>query len=1594
MTMRALLVASALVYLLAPGAHAQLQCRPAGGLPGLEGQPGVARPLGQLGALPPPLDGLLADIAAGAGGSMAARCEARPDAGPTPEPASRPLAQPSLAAGNPVDVLTGAKHARVVDLAMPAADSLSAVDGSGRPDPALMVVATRLEDSLSLVFARHYSSSQPHALALGPGWSHSFETRLARQVLRPAPATSAAALPPVRLQLLQGDGRRVMFAPVATLEAPARGLRFASSDLHDGLIEERHGPAGRSWLWRWPSGREIEFDHQGRMIGIESPDRDRLSLRRAADGTLESIADRHGRVLRLEYQAARLAALVLPDGGRIVYLYDEARRLVAVRQPDGRLTRYHYEDPRGLIWLTGITEPDGRRSTYRYDGRGRVIETRAAGASEDEGLQFSYHGPVDRGYTEVQWRGLRSSYHRTVLAGLPVLERAEGPGCPVCPPTGLSYQRDAAGRLLEHGHWRFSYDRHGRLVSLRDARGEAEAWALRYASEDPLAAPTVIESRSVVPGRTHRLEFTHNQRGQLLRMREQGFTPGPDGPREIERETRFTYQTDGPAAGKRIAIERRAGSTDGPVAITRLVWSAERTLIALLHPEGIEHRIERDRLARPVREHLPDGSVVERAFDAGWRLTRLRSAGLDLSWSWSPEGRLAEVAFADGERWSLRDEPDQRTLVTGSGRRYRFSRVALERLNAAPGVLPPAGSPGLSADGLARALPQVLTIEGLSMRVIDADGRATEFVRDDFGRTVFERSTGLGERWFDYDALGRLALIRDGAARELHLRHDAAGRLVEREERQAGESTITRLEWAGTRLVAIGHPAERLRLLHDTAARLRRIERTDSAGRTRVFEFRRDALGRLIERDLGDGLALRTNYDRHGRASGLALAAPGLGASHPIVERRWRTDGSLDVDVIGRGLLERADLQDSDGRPAGVRWSRARDQQPIAQWRLRYDAQGRLLAIAHPAGEDRFGSDPFGRLAIRERSDGRREYFLHSAGGDLLARRDVAGVTAILADGLRDQSGRPLMLAGWQLRYGASGRIERALWLAEPAQPVASASRQAVEVRHAYNAFGERVDKAVVDAAGRRFTTGFLYHGQRLAAELDDQGRIVRHYLYWQGRPLAFVEVDPARPGRIQRLVHLVTDHLGTPQIALDGAGRVLWEGHYDSLGALLGARGSLRQPLRLPGQYHDEETGLHDNYLRTYDPRAGRYLEPDPLGLAGGPNRHAYVDGNPHRASDPLGLILFAFDGTGNGLPARAPDTLSNVARLFSLYEGDDGRYMTGVGLDDPATGIRATLLDRYDAGTARARVDAMLAALDARLRMPQRAAEPVQVDVIGFSRGAAMARDFANTVAARIRSGHYASLQRCVNLNFVGLWDTVAQFGLNGTANERWNLSVPAEARVVVHAVAANEHRRLFPLESILPDPPASRPGGASASSPATATGTAGAASPLPASSRSSSGGRVAGSPKAGGSTTGVRLERAFIGDHADIGGSHGEGDLADVTLAWMYRHARAAGVELAELDPAWQIVSEPLLHDGRSITQPGPDREVRYGEVRSGERSTVAQRAMSGAGLAWHQTQDLIRRYRSPRAGESSMIVGEVDIAAYADWLDEHYGLRIGF
>ncbi|WP_375335004.1 RHS repeat-associated core domain-containing protein [Gilliamella apicola] len=96
-----------------------------------------------------------------------------------------------------------------------------------------------------------------------------------------------------------------------------------------------------------------------------------------------------------------------------------------------------------------------------------------------------------------------------------------------------------------------------------------------------------------------------------------------------------------------------------------------------------------------------------------------------------------------------------------------------------------------------------------------------------------------------------------------------------------------------------------------------------------------------------------------------------------------------------------------------------------------------------------------------------------------------------------------------------------------------------------------------------------------------------------------------------------------------DGFGETLYECQYNGYGQIIdetyhevGNRAIPDNPLRFQGQYYDEETGLHYNLNRYYDPFVGRYITQDPIKLIGGFNFYAYVNGNPINWIDPLGYI------------------------------------------------------------------------------------------------------------------------------------------------------------------------------------------------------------------------------------------------------------------------------------------------------------------------------------------------------------------------------------
>ena len=92
-------------------------------------------------------------------------------------------------------------------------------------------------------------------------------------------------------------------------------------------------------------------------------------------------------------------------------------------------------------------------------------------------------------------------------------------------------------------------------------------------------------------------------------------------------------------------------------------------------------------------------------------------------------------------------------------------------------------------------------------------------------------------------------------------------------------------------------------------------------------------------------------------------------------------------------------------------------------------------------------------------------------------------------------------------------------------------------------------------------------------------------------------------------MFHYHTDHIGTPREITNSKPEVVWSARFKTYGALaLAAVTEVDNPLRFQGQYCDEETGLHYNRHRYYDPECGQFTTQDPIGLLGGMNAYQYA--------------------------------------------------------------------------------------------------------------------------------------------------------------------------------------------------------------------------------------------------------------------------------------------------------------------------------------------------------------------------------------------------
>ncbi len=1209
---------------------------------------------------------------------------------------------------------------------------------------------------------------------------------------------------------------------------------------------------------------------------------------------------------------------------------------------------------------------------------------------------------------------------------------------------GQRWQRDASGRVVESARlligdgaptWlpqtRLQYDVAGRLQWQAQARGVLSAAA--YDAEGRLLRSTVTGA-----GMQQQERYGYDGAGRLQRV-----SDATGAVRELLRDADGRISATIDPLGRATALQAGAltAAANTPQALTVRSQAGEVSARGRDGSDGSDGarrsttRILRDDFGQVVLEDSDDAGLELHRYDEAGRLVQRTDAnGHVTELAYDVAGRLIRktVSAKAGkpQTTQYRYEGRQLTQIDDSMQSERFGYDTQGRQTSRTVALNTEDGNTLTATTTYR-----FHTDGTLIAQSLPDGSELQYERDGFGqiRAIVRQplpalETSWASRWM---ARWTRQTLANNLQRDLTgLSRLTYGNGIEGQWQRSAEGVLARVVYRRTETKAA---ASGLRAWIEQAIPSAKAQAAPAVAQAASAPIAPSAPGAIAEPE--DARALwdsRLLYDSAGnlivvRDSGAVVNAKARWSHYSYdslnqLVQAWQTT-KLDSTTLAQSV------NDPDANIAKV-------------WRYHHDSLGNRLLMQQPA--DSQSAPPLRKASTTEQPAVSPQMKLRYAdNGNTLASVDIGEAAA----GTR-ATGTP----GNGLPTADPARPDHQ-WQWNPDGTLRAVLQDGKErARYGYNHDGLRVAKTTLGV-----TTYTLYDEQRhRIADLDAQGRVTRQYVWMGDQLLAVLDAHKPRPprsdeeagfaaaiaaawqylsGQADRIGYVHTNHLGAPIAITDDGANTIWHAQYTPYGQRIEDQAAdqahdpqkTKLDLRLPGQWADAETGLHYNDQRYYDPQIGRYISADPLGLQGGINRYAYVGNNPLGFTDPLGLLLFAFDGTAND--ESDINQISNVVRFRNAYDGGDAkrRYITGVDTlhRDPKYGdivprsereFGFLVPDRGGNYTGPARISRMLQYMREEADNEKDDDKAITIDVVGFSRGAAQARDFANQLARTTQGGYYRYRadqvdtqtgkreMRCqkVTYRFMGLFDTVLSTNFSSYP---YSLAVPAAFPYVAHAVALNEYRsqpnswtRLgalentrfwdstrnhlpqddhygaFPLESI----------GAS----------------------SSQAGRV-------------RVERGFIGAHADIGGGYGGRDaggrpddnsLSLVALNWMVAQAQIAGVNMNALPAGDRIPTRnPVMHDQSNTIRVGnpsvpayapknrnpralievEDREVRGAPGGSTQRTmTFNNNSMTNA-----QTRDYIdytQRTPSHDAEASASIralgqqTGTVRIDGYMGWL----------
>ncbi|MFC4158756.1 RHS repeat-associated core domain-containing protein [Chitinimonas lacunae] len=1112
-----------------------------------------------------------------------------------------------------------------------------------------------LPGPLPLVWQRFYSSDNARIGPLGQGWvlpsPWQLELELAAcRVIDPQRRTlSFGALPPDSrrysasedLWLLRGGhrgdwGRRWQHLPLA-LRQDADCIVLGTADR--SAIVFRPDPVG-GWAM------VAEFDQMGYQ-----------QQRHWQEGLLLAISDGLGRRYRLRYRqivpasdhdgGLRLQSIWLEHDPAMAldqpmvlvsYDYDGAGDLVAVRDRENRtVRRFAYRDH----LLVEHAVPGLPPTCYEYDRytpTGRVIRQTNPGGLD---YQFDYRR---RQTVVTDSLGRQTRYEFSGEAGLCRLDRLVRPDGAT-----LRYEYDAAGRLFA------IHDVLDRTIHYR-MDSEGRVLALLRPGSDGVVQEWDAEINRIVkasaPG-DRVWQFRYDERGRL----EAEIDP-------LGSVTRYVY-------GLERLPDRPTEIHDARGGVSRLEWNGAGLLAARTDCSGHTSRYHYDRFGYLIHEIDPLGGSTRYDYDSQGRLLRILSAdGSELRLVRHQAGWVVEEQENGQTCYTAQHDLRGRVIEHGrSGMTQRYRYDAAGRLvwlcneNGAVATF--------AYDELDRLVEEI-GFDGCSQRYrYDAAGqllehelpeRLTRYEYDQGGRLLARHlpATGHGpaqtHRFF-YNPVGQLIRTDTGRV-QVEFDYDRLGRLSRETLRHChGFEHGLRHHYdpLGNRIAIEFDDGRRLNLLHYGSGHLHQINLDGEV----LLDIERDALHRETSRE-GFGLHQQRQYDRLGRLLDLRVTGPD-GVPRAELSHRWQYNETGLLVGAGQGGRSLHYRYDKAGRLRG--W---RDGEREEYWRI--DGAGNRLPRPLPPAPDQMQPDwsslvranlhnqDFNLLTAESRAYPETrpavDAWLHNRpafDGAVDYRYDRYGQLIE-----RDDHG-----SGERLRLGYDGRGQ--LLCSQRLDGEGSGSTTWYD----YDAFGRRVAKQTGEAI-----TWYGWDGDQLCL-IDSPTRQTR-IVYPATRFGPLLRIDCPKPPRTPAwrpakpaaaVIYLFhNDHRGMPYALSDRAGRVVWQGYADPWGQLLEEQGELAgdQPLRLPGQWHDQETGLHYNRHRYYDAASGRYITPDPIGWRGGPNGYVYTNANPLLQIDPLGLTFISAE-EGQKIVDEAQNWVGTPYSLVGQQSTTEGADCSG---------------------------------------------------------------------------------------------------------------------------------------------------------------------------------------------------------------------------------------------------------------------------------------------------------------------------------------------